>query len=391
MARKVAVVTGARADYGLLFWLMKEIQQDDELELQIIASAMHLSPEFGLTYQQIEKDGFVIDEKIEMLLSGDSSVSIAKSMGLGTVSFADSFARLKPDLVVLLGDRFESLSAAQAAMIAKIPIAHIHGGEVTEGAVDESIRHAITKMSQLHFVATEEFRRRVIQLGEQPKSVYVTGAPGVDNIKRMRLLGRKAFEKSIGFNLTKQNFLVTYHPVTLAESSTSNRMENLFVALDSFPKAKVIITFPNADAEGRQLIEQITEYAGRNKERVYITASLGQLGYLSALQHVDAVIGNSSSGLLEAPSFKKPTVNIGDRQKGRLKAESVIDSSESAESITHAIQVALSDDFAAVLSRVENPYGQGEAVKVMLDVIKKVDVKSLIRKPFYDVEFSFRA
>lgn len=385
------MVTGSRAEYGLLYWLMKDIQQSTELELQVIASAMHLSPEFGLTYQQIENDGFVINEKIEMLLSGDTSVSITKSIGLGTIGFADAFQHLEPDLVVLLGDRFETLAAAQAAMIAKLPIAHIHGGEVTEGAVDESIRHAITKMSQIHFVATNEFRKRVVQLGEQPKNVFVSGAPGIDNIRRMQLLDLHEFEQSINFKLAKQNFLVTYHPVTLAESADSNSITNLLLALEEFPQAKVIITYPNADAEGRHLIEQIKTYAEKNKERVYLSPSLGQLRYLSALQHVDAVIGNSSSGLLEVPSFKKPTINIGDRQKGRLKAGSVIDCGESTDSIVKAIEIALSDKFSEITTHVNNPYGQGRAVDFILNAITHADLKSLIRKPFYDVDFELLA
>jgi len=386
--RKICIVTGTRAEYGLLFWLMKSVQEAVDLELQVIASAMHLSPEFGLTYQQIENDGFLIDEKIEMLLSGDTTVSITKSMGLGTIGFADAFQRLGPDLVVLLGDRFEALSAAQAAMIAKIPIAHLHGGEVTEGAVDESIRHAITKMSQLHFVSTPEYKKRVIQLGEQPDHVFVCGALGIDNIKRMHLLDRQVFEQSIDFRLGEQNFIVTYHPVTLAMSSAVNSMVNLLAALDKFPQTKVIMTFPNADAEGRHLIDQIKAYAENNKQRVYLVSSLGQLKYLSALQHVDLVIGNSSSGLLEAPSFKKPTINIGDRQKGRIRADSVIDCGESTDSIVEAIQIGLSDKFAGTVSQTVNPYGEGGAADIILDTIKQADLESLRRKPFFDIPYS---
>lgn len=385
--KRVCVVTGSRAEYDLLSRLMQRVQNSAELDLQVIASAMHLSPEFGLTYKNIEKDGFIIDEKIDMLLSGDTPASITKSLGLGTIGFADAFQRLKPNVVVLLGDRFEALSAAQSAMIAKIPIAHIHGGEVTEGAVDESIRHAITKMSQLHFVAAEQFRQRVIQLGEQPKNVYVSGAPGIDNIKNIKLLSRAEFERSIGFDLANQNFLVTYHPVTLSKSPISNNMESLFLALDQFPKAKVIFTFPNADANGRMLIEQVRAYAEKRAERVFVTESLGRLRYLSAVKYVDVIIGNSSSGLLEVPSFKKPSVNIGDRQKGRMKASSVIDCGESAESILQAIRIALSNEFISKISNVINPYGDGNAVETIVDVIEKTDLTQLLRKPFFDISF----
>jgi len=385
--RKICVVTGTRADYGLLSGLMAALQQCKEFELQLIATAMHLSPEFGLTYRQIENDGFVINEKIEMLLSGDTAVSITKSMGLGTIGFADAYDRLRPDLVVILGDRFEALAAAQAAMIAKIPVAHIHGGEVTEGAVDESIRHSITKMSHLHFVATDEFKKRVIQLGEQPDNVHVCGAPGIDNIKNMELLDRSALEQSLDFDLGQTCFLVTYHPVTLATVGDSNSMTNLLDALDAFPEAKIIITFPNADADGRQLISQVKEYAARQPDRIFVTDSLGQLRYLSALQHVDAVIGNSSSGLLEVPSFKKPTINIGDRQKGRLKAGSVIDCAESTLEIVEAIRFGLSEEFRKTIQTIENPYGDGNAIERILTVLKKCNLKGLVRKPFYNIDF----
>jgi len=385
-AKKICVVTGTRAEYGLLYGLLKGIQQAPEFELQLIVTAMHLSPEFGLTYQQIEQDGFKIDQKIEMLLSGDTAVSITKSMGLGVISFADALERLKPDLMVLLGDRFEALSAAQAAMIARLPIAHIHGGEVTEGAIDESIRHSITKMSHLHFVATEEFRKRVIQLGEQPDRVFVTGAPGIDNIIKMRLLDRNELSNNLNFDLGTSCFLVTYHPVTLATSSASNSMENLLGALDAFPEVKIVITFPNADAEGRQLIKQLKSYHAAQPDRVFVTDSLGQLRYLSLIKHVSAVIGNSSSGLLEVPSFKKPTINIGDRQKGRLKAGSVINCDESTRGIIEAIRFGLSQKFSQTLQSIDNPYGNGNATEEMLAVLKKINFGQLVRKPFNDID-----
>ena len=384
--RKICVVTGTRAEYGLLYGLMKAIQKSEAFELQVLASAMHLSPEFGSTYKVIEQDGFCIDAKVEMLLSGDSHVAITKSLGLGVIGFADAYERLKPELVVLLGDRFEALAAAQAALIASIPIAHIHGGELTEGAIDESIRHSITKMAHLHFVSTEVFRRRVIQLGEQPGRVYVSGAPGIDNIKKMNLMSKSALESSLGFELGANSFLVTYHPVTLASSENENTLHELFQALDSFSDAKLIITYPNADAKGREMIRQLKRYAEENKERVFLIDSLGQLKYLSALQHVDMVIGNSSSGLLEVPSFYKPTVNIGDRQKGRLKAKSVIDCVYAKKSIELAISKGLSVEFQSELANVVNPYGSGNASEKIMDILSVSEFSELTRKPFYDFE-----
>ena len=386
--KRICVVTGSRAEYGLLQPLMHLIREDPDLELQVIASAMHLSPEFGLTYRQIEEDGFVIDAKVEMLLSGDTPVSVAKSTGLGVIGFADAYQRLVPDLVVLLGDRFETMAAAQSAMLARIPIAHLHGGEVTEGAVDDSIRHAISKMAHLHFVATDEFRKRVIQLGEDPANVHVSGAPGIDVIRQTKLFDRNTLQRELDFELGALNFLVTYHPLTLANSRASNNMDNLFAAIDSFKEARVIFTFANADADGRQLIEQVKQYAAENPTRVLARHSLGQCLYLSCLQHVDAVIGNSSSGLLEAPSFGKPTVNIGDRQKGRPRAISVIDCDESADSIERAITSALSSDFIETASGAVNPYGDGHATLRILQAIKRVDLQSLSRKVFHDINFS---
>lgn len=384
--RKICVVTGTRAEYGLLYWLMKEIQSDPDLELQIIATGMHLSPEFGLTYKQIEEDGFVINEKVEMLLSSDTPIGIAKSLGLGTIGFADSLNRLKPDILVLLGDRFEILAAAQAAMIARIPIAHIHGGELTEGLIDEAIRHSITKMSHLHFVATGQYRNRVIQLGEDPKRVFNFGAIGLDYIQRLELLDREKFEKSIDFKLGSPTFLVTYHPVTLENQTAERNVLELLKALENFPNAKILFTKANADTEGRIINQLLEEFVQKNKERSKLFSSLGQLRYLSALKHVDVVIGNSSSGIIEVPLFKKPTINIGDRQKGRLKAKSIIDCGENAEEITNAIQIALSQDFQKVLQQVTSLYGYGGASKKIKELLKKVDLHGIIKKNFFDVE-----
>jgi UDP-hydrolysing UDP-N-acetyl-D-glucosamine 2-epimerase len=384
--RKICVVTGTRAEYGLLYWLIKEINDDTELQLQIIATGMHLSPEFGLTYKIIEKDGLQIDEKVEMLLSSDTPVGITKSIGLGVIGFADALDRLKPDILVLLGDRYEILAAAQAAMIAKIPVAHIHGGETTEGAFDESIRHAITKMSHFHFTAAESYRRRVIQLGEQPGHVFNFGAPGLDNISKLPLLKKGAFEKAIDFKLGELSFLVTYHPVTLSDSRPEITINELFQAIDSFPDAKIIFTKANSDTAGRIINQLVESYAAKHPMNVKIFTTMGQLLYLSAIKNTDVVIGNSSSGIVEAPAFNKPTVNIGDRQKGRLRAESVIDCAENMPEIKSSIQKAISSEFKKALKKSYNPYGKSNASLKIKEYLKKVTLKNILMKEFYDIE-----
>lgn len=383
--RKICIVTGTRAEYGLLYWLMKEINGDPELQLQIVVTGMHLSPEFGHTYQAIEKDGFVIDEKVEMLLSSDTSVGVATSLGLGTIGFATAFDRLQPDIIVVLGDRFEVLAASQAAMISRIPIAHLHGGETTEGVIDEAIRHAVTKMAHIHFVSSSVYRNRVIQMGERPDRVYTTGAIGLDNIRKMELMDRTRFERSINFPLKEKSFLLTYHPVTLEKGSSEIVMNQLFLALDEFPDATCIFTKPNADMEGRFISKMIDKYVQQRPARCVSFVSLGQLRYLSAIQHVDVVIGNSSSGILEVPFFKKPTVNIGDRQKGRIQAESIINCKETKESITEAINTALSAAFIDSLTSMRSPYGDEYVSGQIKKVLKEVDVQQLLRKTFYDL------
>ena len=387
--RKICVVTGTRAEYGLLYWLMKEIEADDALELQIIVTGAHLSQEFGLTYRTIEQDGFHIDEKVEMLLSSDTAVGITKSMGVELIGFADALERLKPDIMVLLGDRYEILVAAEAAMMAMIPIAHIHGGETTEGLVDEAIRHCITKMSLLHFTSTEAYRKRVIQLGEDPSRVFNVGAIGLDNVRRLQLLSRDGFEKSIGFHLQKVNFLVTYHPVTLSHVSAVEEVQECLAALDFYPEAGIIFTQSNADAEGREVYNRLQEYVGLHEDRMKLVPTLGQLRYLSAIRHVDAVIGNSSSGILEVPAFYKPTVNIGVRQKGRIMAKSVICCDSDRFSIAKAIERALSAAFRQEIQHQENPYGDGGAAEKILAVLKEYPLsEDCLIKSFYDVEFN---
>lgn len=345
--RKICAVTGSRAEYGLLYPLLREIQADPDLELLLLVTGMHLSPEFGLTYREIERDGFAIADKVEMLLSADTPTAIAKSVGLGTMGLAESYARLQPDIVVLLGDRYEILAAAQAALFARIPLAHLHGGERTEGATDEAIRHAITKMAHLHFVAAEPYRRRVIQLGENPARVFNVGAVGSDNIRPQELLSRESLERELDFPLGKVNFLVTYHPATLGRTGSAQAMEELLAALDHFPEAKIIFTKPNSDTDGRVIGQMMDGYAARQPERAKAFVSLGQTRYLSAVSRCQVVIGNSSSGLTEVPALGKPAVNLGDRQKGRLRPASVIDCAEREEDIVQAIRKALSADFQA--------------------------------------------
>lgn len=382
--RKICIVTGTRAEYGLLSLLMDAIQKDQELKLQIIVTGMHLSPEFGMTYEQIEKDGFNIDKKIEMLLSSDTAIGISKSMGLGMIGFADAYAELRPDIVVLLGDRFEIFSAASAAMIARIPIAHLYGGETTVGVYDEAIRHSITKMSQLHFTATEEYRRRVIQLGENPSSVFNVGGLGIDNITKLELMNKNEFEKSINFKLGNKNLLVTFHPVTFENATAGLQFQNILNAIEELDDTKVIFTKPNADAEGRVIAKMIDEYVTRNAEKAVAFVTLGQLRYLSSMQFVDALVGNSSSGIAEAPTFKIGTINIGDRQKGRIKAESIIDCIPQKDSILLAIDKLYSKEFQDKLKYIKNPLGEGGATEKIKRVLKEKNLTDILKKEFYD-------
>jgi len=388
--RKICVFTGTRAEYGLLKPLMDEIVKDDSLRLQLLVSGMHLSPEFGLTYKVIENDGFVIDEKVEILLSADTPSGISKSMGLGLVGYADALSRLAPDLAVILGDRFECLAMACACLNARTPIAHIHGGETTLGAVDEAFRHCITKMGHLHFTSTEEYRRRVIQLGEHPDRVFNVGAVGIENIRNMALLNRQELEKEIGFDLGERYFLVTFHPVTLEKATAEVQFKNLLSALDKSTSAaagreKIIFTKANADTDGRIINRLIDEYVAMNPAKAIAFTSMGQLKYLSAMQHCAAVVGNSSSGIVEAPSIKALTLNIGDRQKGRVRAKSVIDCEPEIESIEKALKKALSPDFVDSLQDLINPYEKSGAAQAILDVLKGSDLENIIKKEFYDL------
>ncbi len=384
--RKICVITGTRAEYGLLFWTMKALQSDIDVELSICVTGMHLSPEFGLTYKKINEDGFYITDKVETLLSSDTSVGIAKSIGLGIISFSEVFERIQPDLILVLGDRFEIFAACSAAMVSRIPIAHCHGGEATEGLIDEAIRHSITKMAQIHFTSTEEFKKRVIQLGEQPKNVYNVGALGIENINKLKLLNRNEFEDSINFKLKRFNFLVTFHPVTLDCSSAEEQFNELLQAIDKNENTSIIFTKPNADADGRIIIQMIDEYVRENSLKAIAFTSLGQLRYLSAIQYMDAVIGNSSSGLIEVPSFKIPTINIGDRQQGRVKAISVIDCEANEFDIKIGIQKAMSQEFKEQLKFLQNPYGEKNSSVEIIKVLKNTELSGLIKKQFYNLK-----
>ena len=383
--RTVAVVTGTRAEYGLLFWLLKEIASDPALKLRLLVTGSHLSCDFGQTGEEIEKDGLRIDEKIEILTEDDSAVGISKSMARALTGFAESFQKDRPDLVVILGDRYEIFGAAQAAMLARIPIAHIHGGELTEGAMDDSIRHSLTKMAQLHFVTAEPYRKRVIQLGEQPDRVFSFGAPTSENLKRLEFLSKVDLEKRLKFSLDRPYLLLTYHPVTLEAGGPLKALNELLAALNEFPNYKIVLTKSNADEGGRAINVRLDEFAAAHSDRVMCSYSLGHQVYLSAMKHCAAVVGNSSSGLIEAPFFKVPTVNIGDRQKGRLQAESVIDSEEKHDSIVSALRKALSPEFQSVLRDVQSPYGSGNVSVRIKEELKKADLSDILKKKFYDL------
>jgi len=381
MKRKVCVVTGTRAEYGLFYPVMKKIQASDRLELQVIATTMHLSEAFGSTYTQIEKDGFVIDEKIENLLAANTKTGIAKSTGLATMLLSDAFNRLKPDIILLLGDRYETLGAATTAMLMNIPIAHIHGGEITEGAVDEQIRHAITKMSYLHFTSTETYRQRVIQMGECPECVFNTGAPGIDNIMEMELLEKEALEHELKWCFGERTALFTYHPITLDMKDVQTKIETILSILNK-TDLHVLFTYANADNGGNIINHAIEAFAQKNPHRYKVVKSLGQLCYLSAMKYVDLLIGNTSSGIIEAASFQKPVVNIGSRQKGRLKSGNVIDCS--VETLDTAIAKANSTSFQEYCKRVQNIYGNGNASSVIVDVL--TEQKLSVVKIFQDMD-----
>lgn len=385
--RKVAVVTGSRAEYGHLFWILKGINNESSLKLQLIVTGMHLSTDFGLTVKEIEKDGFPIAKKVKTLLPSDTEEAIAISMGRGTIGLAKAYSRLKPDMIVVLGDRLEMLAAVSAALPFRIPIAHIHGGESTEGLIDEAIRHAITKMSHIHFTSTETYRKRVIQMGESPDNVFCFGAPGLDNVYKLRLLGKEELCEALNLAMDKGIGIVTFHPVTLERNTTSRQVSELLNAISHFTDISWVFTFPNADTQARSIIKKIKAFAGRFPEGAKVFISLGQVRYLSLLKNASIMAGNSSSGLIEAPSFGLPVVNIGDRQKGRIRGKNVIDVKDCRKApIAAAIHKALSPRFKASLKGMKNPYGSGNSSKKIVEKIKCIKLdERLIKKEFYRI------
>ena len=385
MNRKICVITGSRADYGLLRWIMQCIRDDPSLTLQIIVTGMHLSPEFGSTYKEIEQDGFSIDQRVEMLFSSDTKVGVTKSMGIGLIGIADALEILKPDIAVILGDRFEILAAATALTVLRIPVAHLHGGENTEGAIDDVFRHAITKMAHLHFTSTESYRARVIQLGEHPDRVFNVGAPGLESIRRLELLNKEILEHEHKINFGDRNLLVTYHPETTTHGQNERYLGALLDALDNIKGTTLIFTKSNADAEGRKINKMIDDYVDNNSHRAVAHTSLGQRVYLSVMKHVEGVIGNSSSGIIEEPSLEVGTVNIGNRQRGRMKADSVIDCESDVESIRAAIATLLTSKHRSKLHCINNPYGEGYVAEKVVTCLRDYPLDNLLNKKFYNV------
>ena len=384
MTRKICVVTGSRADYGLLRSVIQGIKDDPNLNIQVVATGMHLSPTFGLTYKEIEADGFFIDEKIEVINELDTPYEISQSIAKGITGCAKAFSKLEPDLVLLLGDRFEIFSAAIAAYVALIPIAHIHGGELTAGALDEAFRHSISKMSSLHFVAAEEYKKRLIQLGENPKNIYLAGGLGVDSIKRHKLLNKQELENKLNIKFLDKSLLITFHPVTLDIESSELQFKELLEALSNFKDTTLIFTMPNADNGGRKLINMVEEFVTENKNaRAFI--SLGQLLYFSCISNMDGVVGNSSSGIIEVPSFKKATINIGDRQLGRLQADSIINCKPLKKDILNAIEKLYSTSFQTLLDRVTNPYSGTGVNEKIVEVLGAISLDGIIKKAFHDL------
>lgn len=382
--RKVCVITATRAEYGLLKPLMQLIKESDQLQLQIIATGAHLSPEFGLTYKNIENDGFVIDEKVEILLSSDTPASIAKTMGMAIMGMADVLPRLNPDLIVILGDRYEMLSIASAATIFKIPIAHLHGGEITEGAYDDAIRHSITKMSHLHFTSTEEYKNRVIQMGEGPKNVFNVGAIGLDNIRDLKLLSKEELEADLDIKFKKYNYQITFHPETLNNLSSAEQFQNLLNVVEKQEDSFFIFTKANADTDGRIINQMIDDFVNKHPNIAKAFSSLGTLRFLSVVKVCDAIVGNSSSGILEAPSLLTATINIGDRQKGRAQASSIINVDNSEKGISSGFESVKKIIAIDQLSEVKNPYDNGGAAKEILNKIIEHKITKT-NKSFYNL------
>ncbi|MDF1613503.1 UDP-N-acetylglucosamine 2-epimerase [Desulfurivibrio dismutans] len=389
-ARKIAIFTGTRAEYGLLHPVMTQIAADPGLSLQTIVSGSHLAPEFGYTAREIEDDGFTIDEKVEMLVSADTPTGISKSMGLGLIGYAEALARQQPDLILILGDRYEAFAMAAAALVSRVPIAHLYGGEQTVGAMDDSLRHAITKLSHLHFTSTEKYRQRVIQLGESPERVFNVGALGVENIQSLELLDRQELEHSLGFLLGENLLLITFHPTTLETQTAEAQFGELLAAMAEFPQCTLIFTKANADTDGRIINRMIDDYVAANPDRAHAFTSMGQVRYLSAMKLARAVVGNSSSGIIEAPSLQVPTVNVGDRQKGREQAASILNCAPDRNAITTALRQVLSKELQQKAANIANPYEKPGTSQKIAETVKIFDLTGILKKEFYDLPIEFR-
>ncbi len=386
--KRICVISGSRADYGLLYWTLTKLKDSSFFELQICVTGMHLSHEFGMTYKMIEKDGFKIDYKVETLISGDSGASVSKSVGLGIIGFTDVFEKLRPDLILVLGDRFEIFSAVSAGMALRIPIAHCHGGELSLGAIDDAMRHSITKMSHIHFVSTEDYSKRIVQLGEEKSRVFNVGALGIESLKKIKFKSKKQLKNELGINFLEKSFLITFHPETLNKKTSESKFAEILKAVDKFENTTLIFTKPNADSEGRLLIDMIDNYILKNRFKSFCFKSLGQTNYLSTMSNVNLIIGNSSSGLIEAPYFKIPTINVGDRQKGRLYGESVINCKCNYKSIYESIKKGLNANFLESIKNSKNPYGNSNSSSKIINVLKNKNFKNLINKPFVDIKIN---
>ena len=388
--RKICIYTSGRMDYGLLRGVMEEIAASEDFKLQVLASGMHLSQEFGKTVDEMVQDGFKPDETIEILLSSDTPIGICKAMGLAMIGYGEAIQRLQPDMILVLGDRFETFCIAATAQVCLVPVVHIHGGETTEGAIDEAFRHSITKMSHLHFVSCEAYRQRIIQLGELPKRVFNVGAIGIENIRKLPLFSKEELEEDIGFDLGDRYLLVTFHPVTLEQSTAEDQFKNLLKVLDqvmenSNDPIKIIFTMTNADTEGRIINHLIDDYVLGHPDKAIAFTAMGTLRYLSAMKHAVAVVGNSSSGIIEAPTFRVPTINIGDRQKGRVQAPSTINCEPEVSSILNGIETVLSPAYIAGLSGMTNPYERANTCSTIVGLLEKINLEGLIKKTFYDL------
>lgn len=382
--RRISLVSVARSDYGIYLPILRQIQRESSLELNLIAGGMHLSPEFGLTAKVIEADGFQIGQTIEMLLSSDTPEGTSKSIGLGLIGFAQAYTAYRPDILVVLGDRFEMYAAALAALPFKIPVAHIHGGELTQGAIDDALRHSMTKLSHIHFPSTQDYAQRIIQLGEEPWRVVVSGAPGLDNLHHVSLLNARQLAELHGLHTDPAPILVTFHPVTLEYEQTGWQCQQLLAALESL-QAPIIFTLPNADAGGREIIRQIEAFVQAHPN-AQVVANLGTQVYFSLMAIVSLMIGNSSSGIIEAASFNLPVVNIGSRQAGRTRASNVIDVDYTSAEICHGIRQALTPEFRRGLQGLVNPFGDGHAAERIVETLKTIPLdERLLIKKFYDL------